>query len=992
MQTDDITQLIEEIQQLLGSPSEPDESELIDLASRHDDIVGNVTARLKEVDKLLSRSLRSEATALAEKHPPLNDLVTALDFPEFEVWNDLLMQFGIQAVRELPLDIAAELNDAYSISDSLQQLLQKYRTQSLARAPLDERIATLRRLAIEDTANIRWKTDVQKFETHRMGELKKEVTAATKTKDLNAIAALDAELNGGNWSIKIPGALKTNVREAHTVLRRQTARAELQPLCHELSDAYADFDQPRARKLQRRFFALSEIVDLDETDPVYDIAGPALDWLNEEEARATSEAEFEAAKTALEMELDRPTTIDALERLYHQTVRHGQTLPERLEHRLAERIESLKTAESRRRLAIMSSVVGFCLVAIVAAVLIVRSVSFNNAVAGHVQQLQQLMKTSATSGNLHPVDEYFTTLKSEDPAFLEQPDILGLQQEFENVRLKETGRREQFDQLISQAISSGTQNPRWEDFTAADTALHQADETALNESERARILSTRSEIQTVRTDLQKETDAAFTTEQEAIVEVLAGLPNDQLTGYSAVLERITTLEGRPHVSVELKTTLSALKSRVSEQQSVISANMDVARSLRKITAAAGQPANYRQALIDYTKEHTGTQRAEDFLTVIRSDFVLWEGVDQWNELWNRFRLLNLATASAAEAQQLLTEFESFNKTSGPYPGNTGVDAKIEAFRAIASRIAGASGSVSEQLNRTFSAKTISQAYMVELKDGTRYYAAAEPTSTASVVQFTWFTTTTGLQTDEKTLGTSKVIRPSSQDATSWQSPQTKLASRLRPSLQKGIDTQFEETILTGVKELLKEDRIDPILRFLLVEQLLRLGASGSVFVTNQTSDHIDQIVQAGVSRLTNWVNPEDSRAGEERKLATAFLKEHGDTILAGLETAIADRGKTQELPAGPQMKCVGWLHRNAQAQWVVALKAEVKVQKATPLMALGQPETKSEFYQVGSIAESVVGSLAVPDNSKAREGHLVYVALPDGSTTISQRIPNSRNQ
>ena len=66
MQTDEITQLIEEIQQVLVAPAEPDEHELIDLAARHDDIVGEVAERLKQVDKLLSRSLRSEAIALAE--------------------------------------------------------------------------------------------------------------------------------------------------------------------------------------------------------------------------------------------------------------------------------------------------------------------------------------------------------------------------------------------------------------------------------------------------------------------------------------------------------------------------------------------------------------------------------------------------------------------------------------------------------------------------------------------------------------------------------------------------------------------------------------------------------------------------------------------------------------------------------------------------------------------------------------------------------------
>jgi maltooligosyltrehalose synthase len=208
---------------------------------------------------------------LSEQAPNINDLVTVLDFPEMEVWNDFLQQCDIQMVRELPVDIATELNDAYAISGSLQRLLELFRTQSLAKAPLHERIETLRKLAVEDQANTQWSVDLKTFETHCIGLLKNELQKAIKDQDLNHVASLDQELSAGRWAVKVPAKILDTAREGHQQLRQVSARQELETLCPQLSDAYSAFDRPNAITLQNRFFALAEILDLQESDPFYEL-------------------------------------------------------------------------------------------------------------------------------------------------------------------------------------------------------------------------------------------------------------------------------------------------------------------------------------------------------------------------------------------------------------------------------------------------------------------------------------------------------------------------------------------------------------------------------------------------------------------------------------------------------------------------------------------------------------------------------------------------
>ena len=77
MTLEEINELVDEIQQLLMSESDPSEEELMDLAGRHEDLVREAAKRLKAVDSLLTRGLRSEAIDLAEREPNLNEVAIA---------------------------------------------------------------------------------------------------------------------------------------------------------------------------------------------------------------------------------------------------------------------------------------------------------------------------------------------------------------------------------------------------------------------------------------------------------------------------------------------------------------------------------------------------------------------------------------------------------------------------------------------------------------------------------------------------------------------------------------------------------------------------------------------------------------------------------------------------------------------------------------------------------------------------------------------------
>ena len=977
MTTDEVNQLVEDIQQVMAFAIDASEEELIDLAARHEEYVDAVAKRLKEVEKLLNKGLRDEAIAVAEKSPSLNDVTTALDFPEFEAWNDLLMQSGIQPIRELPVDIASELNDAYSVSAPLERLLQRYRTQSLGRAPLVERIETLRQLAKEDAGHTQWKADVQKFEAHRITLLKKDLQVAIKELDITSVATLDKELSSKDWSVSVPANVKKIAREAHEKLRQRNARIELEPLVHQLSDAYAAFDKPQATRLQKRFMALADIIDLNPTDPLYDIAGPALDWLIEEESKESADSDFSLGKAQLEAALDRKTTITELERLYAQTVRHGHNLPTLLENRLADRIESLKSAESRKRVTLLTTIVGGSLLAIVAVVMIVRNVTFQKATDGHVAQLSQLLDSAAASGDLQPVDDYFQRMDLEDARFGQEPELLGLRQKLESVRGTELGRQAQLDQLIGNAINLIEDTPRWENLPKAESVLVEAELVAKNEGEKTRILSTRGQVQKVRAELQRKADEAFEADQNKLIDRIAALPRDSEVGYNSVQDTVAELERRQHVSVELRTSLTALKTKVDQQLSMVSANLATARQLQKVTQAAGVSADYRQTLLDYAKLYPGTRRAEDFLAIAKTDLALWDNAGKWNVLRRKLLDASLVNTTPGDAKSLLSDFATVTEASSAYPGRMDVSNRIEALTAIAARIGGPQGTSREQVERMFAPLTISKAYLVQESDGKRYFATSPPKTTASTIQFTYFTTTTGTQTEDLTRSLTRFPATLGRLPDQWKAPQSVMTNRILNPLTEKMQTDFEEAIFLAVEDLSSDGTVDSILRLLLIEKLLTIGSDGSSFISNRVNAHLAQIGKAGVSRLTNWVAPEDQRADQERQLALDFMNQHGEQIQSDLKAAIADRELVDASVPGPEIQCVGWLHQNAESKWVVALREELKADNSIELFALGRvgENSTATFYPVATVTGNVFGEIAATKVVDGIEGHPVYREL-----------------
>ena len=128
---------------------------------------------------------------------------------------------GIVSPPPVLLDVAAELNEAYSVEQPLAALLQRHRLLAMARSPLWLRIATLRRLAELDGNNPVWAEDLHTFEQERLKQLQQEAAAAIAADDSVALSELCQELHNTGWQELPPESLVQWVEKACHRLERQ---------------------------------------------------------------------------------------------------------------------------------------------------------------------------------------------------------------------------------------------------------------------------------------------------------------------------------------------------------------------------------------------------------------------------------------------------------------------------------------------------------------------------------------------------------------------------------------------------------------------------------------------------------------------------------------------------------------------------------------------------------------------------------------------------
>ena len=356
----EIHELLESVRVTLASSMNPNREELERLHSELDAEIRSANKRLRECDALLSEGHRSEAIQLAEQEPNLLEVVSILDFQELPEWNDFVAELGLTVTPELQIDIATDINSAYSEDEPLERLMKKFRVLSLARAPLRSRIDLLRQIAKRDVGTAYWKDDLKSYEETRIRQISDESRDAISSRNYAEVRRLADELHKKPWSVKPDRRVIERIDQTMVEVRKLDAIRLLDRVTAEWKAAKATGDTALGKSLGEKWDQVAQKCDRDS--PQYLDAReqvlPLLRWLRdfdqEEEQVRVHAAEVKKLTKVLRTE---NVTLEEIYRQYDALAEfEGFEIPEAVQSRFEARIAEIEKKQKLRKFATIGGV------------------------------------------------------------------------------------------------------------------------------------------------------------------------------------------------------------------------------------------------------------------------------------------------------------------------------------------------------------------------------------------------------------------------------------------------------------------------------------------------------------------------------------------------------------------------------------------------------------------------------------------------------------
>jgi hypothetical protein len=980
--------LIDEINNLLRLEYIPMPDELASLAGDYMQLCNDANTRLRQCAKLLRQGLRSEALQYCDNEPNLLELVSLLDFPDRQKWVALLRENNELLPPDLLIDVAGELNEAYAANLSLDGLMKKHRKLALARAPLSERIAILRRIAKADPANPVWPEDLRIYERTRVQAIGQELAAAVRDADLTTIESLDDEVTTAGWLEPPSATVIERVRQAHGRLRQEGARAEMKRLEAEFTAAHSEFDIERARSLRGRWQVCVALAGADSRDPLVEAVSPTIAWLDAEDANEQRQAGFAAAVAKLEHSLDSDVSLLDLERLVHDCLRFDMPLSPMLERRVRDRMASLTITNVRRRRLMVAGIAAGVLVAGALTAIGVREVMWRNEVSRQAAAIERLMQDGNTAG----ASEYLDKLRSTEPEIAASASVETIALQLASMIDDEAKRRQSFAASLDMVEKlADLEKPRLSGLSQANRHLH--DETARlakTATEKDKMSALQNRIAAAQRKEQGRIDEQFDERVHGLTDRLVKLEeaakhdsasNEQAVAITRDVADLSAQSGL--VSAHSSAALAPLKARADALARSITQRQEQDRLLRQVTGAVGDSGAFVSALGAYGNRFGQTGRAVDFKRVSQ-EASLWKQVERTTALARRWNSTKVDALSAAEAKALLDDSQQVAKDplSASLPAMAAIQRRLPVLESITARGAKRTQIV-RQLLDLLHEPTIADLRVVDIpdQDATRHYYVRETPKLDQATGKVVIKYVSGFDMKLKTRSArpeelTRKIAPYDDPA-----PQSELARQLLDLLDTKLDTLgWDETLSTMVERVRDNSTLDPILKLALIDRLTDIGSSSSIVLQKAFARTRELMSRAHVTLTVNWLNPEDTDSRSERSKALELLQR----LPTGKEIHDNVRSQWAELNAtvGPLYEWIGWLKHDDVVEdneaWVCITAGNPSSSVGPLMVVLTDQAGNGQLKPVGKLQDGVA-IVSPKDREALVEGRPVFVAV-DGNS------------
>lgn len=877
--------VIDQIRGILKGRAPISREMLEPLVVEYSEQVVRVNERLQRCEGLLRKGLRSEAIQLADLEPRLLDEVALLDFPELEDWEDILRFYGLDVPASLLLDAALQLQDAMFSEQPLNAVLKQHRKLAIARAPLSWRLKVLRQIARLDPGNPNWGEDVEAWEKVRLKELDRDVDDATQKGNLEVLQKIKDEIEGERWIIKPPEALGKRLDEKIKTLSIAAIHTQLHSLAERLNQAFCEMDSHQGKSLAQQWQQVA--VGMAQIPPKsWQLAEPALAWVEELERERKRREEFEDLSQRLRDNLNEQAKVTDVMRLHQALVRMDMGIEASLERLYQSFLENRRIEGQRRTHLVMAGLIGsLVIVASLIGFFLWQRADLNREmeIAG---QLENLVKEE----KFDEADRFIQQMNSTAGDMMKRPSVSKLVEEVKQWFTKEEDRLKQFEDYLVRADST-------EDAKIDLDAVVQAERLAQSESEKGRAFALRKR------HTEWERSVAEKQRNEAEKELLS------VVNSMANLESKEALEVDEDELAQIRKQLGDIAINYPKCGDLVLGEVklaekrlgDLTRSVREIKSrmqlgerlllavrSASSTEKLASALNDFNARVVGVQLNPEFDAAL-AEVEAWLVAEKWNQWAGSLGEFQKSSTDSAEALRLATAWNDEIKSIQGLPPS-----------ALYPQIA-------EDLNLIEGRKDLLESYRNELTDSlwSGFGTVVIDDESDKKRRFTYASKEKDIQkkaadyADGKTVGIEVVME---KDGTygNWAPkgafiyvPEPHLTvESILAELEKKVSSferNWEREWLAQMARLIKDNRIDAMVKEELLLGMLRTMQKGTVSLKPMCDALIEDLVSRDRERQ-NWFEELDYKTAFDETI-TQRLQEgfrnvvERDNVLRGMSAA-----------------------------------------------------------------------------------------------------------
>jgi hypothetical protein len=935
--------------------------ELKRLAGEFAGLCHAINTRLRRCGDFLKQGLRAEAIQLADAEPNLLDSYATVDFPERAEWDAIVSMYQLPAAEPLLSDVAQDLNEAYSLQQPLEKLLDRHRLLALCRAPLSQRLAVVRKLAVADPGSRFWEEDIRDFEEARCNELEGEARAASAAGDEAALASLLGEISSAEWRQRPSASVVNSVK-----------KLALQVLADQLQAAYVHRNLDRGRMLRDQWNGLVPRSSAGANGVSGNVA-PALKWLAAEDSKSQALQTQYAKLENLEQLLAEPdASLAELEQARRELLQSRHDLPEALANRLGGRIRLLRQEAVSGRRRTLAAVVGGSVLAVALFAFFVWAnlrQSAANRIANSTEQL-------ITQGNLRQARE----LLDSNPWMSTMEQYLTVHGKLVEAEKHEQTRVDTLKAAIDRAQSAASAQE-------AELAIAEADRLAISIDERRMVEDVKGRWSRMAKDTAQNEDNRFQQQLSDLTDLLDRLERlrESATPDPSFKDLLQSAEAKcrdlrqtsAHVKPALVPHVDAAEARLARLQKAAASSGKRAAFMERLMAesaaiseAADPEARIRQfcqSLREFGDTFPSDPSTSQFAEAA-NELDLWRGIMRWQQLARQWKTLLPRTVTEARARAAACN--AWLREHAATPPALLMREYLAFSSSVIAREQDSSGDEKEGLRQKllglFSGPLVEDVEMFVTQAGERYYVRGKYVwAEGKPIRYL-----AGLRGEQKSM----TIKPADVNvAESHESPQSALRRKVRDTLAHTTLANWDHALREIAEGLRTDHDLDPFLRYYILLRVLEFAKEGNSIAAGELEPVIKELQGFQVKLAARWMDPKDDEAQTARKTAQRAL--NSVKPLQGPFDRADERGREFGNQLFEQMVPVGCLVADAHGRWGCLSAASVKPKTGAALWMTVPAKDKAvaTWIKVGDQASGNQLTLAKGVNEQLCQGRLLFI-------------------